>query len=142
MLLVILEKNIKLKKPVMFVANSCAEGLGNLKGTRQILNDFGEHIEKMDTFDGRINVIGNVSVGSHRYKVTIKTKGGHSYSLFGNRNANAVLANIISDIYRLELPEKDHTKTSYKVGTISGGTSVNMISKEAEMLCGSYETNA
>ena len=60
------------------------------------------------------------------------TEGGHSYSAFGNRNAIAYLASLIDTLYTIKVPPKG--KTTYNVGTISGGTSVNTIAQHAEML--------
>lgn len=130
----IVEKGITLKHRLMFVANSCEEGLGNLKGCRQIFKDYGDKIERMYTFDGMYNAVVNKSVGSHRYRVTVKTEGGHSFNHFGNRNAIAVLTEIIGKIYTIEVPKVKGSKTTYNVGTIEGGTSVNTIAQEASAL--------
>ena len=120
-------------KRLIFVANSCEEGLGNLKGARQIFRDYPD-IKRMYTFDGMYDAVVSKSVGSHRYKVTVKTEGGHSFNHFGNRNAIAVLADIIGKIYCIEVPKKEDTKTTYNVGTIEGGTSVNTIAQNASCL--------
>ncbi len=122
------------KRKLMFVANSCEEGLGNLKGSRQIFSDFAGKIKSMYTFDGFYDHVVHNSVGSHRYEVTALTEGGHSFSKFGNKNAIAVLADIISDIYKIEVPKREGSKTTYNVGTITGGTSVNTIAQNATML--------
>ncbi len=129
------QNNIVPKKTLMFVANSCEEGLGNLKGTRKIFEDYGDRIECMYSFDSSFKKIVNKSVGSHRYNVTAITEGGHSFGMFGNRNAISVLAKIINDIYSIEVPRIGDSKTTYNVGTISGGTSVNTIAQSASMLC-------
>ena len=63
------------------------------------------------------------------------TEGGHSYGKFGNDNAIARLAEIITEIYRIEVPKMEGTKTTYNVGTITGGTSVNTIAQSVRMLC-------
>ena len=123
------------ERTLIFSANSCEEGLGNLKGIRELYKNLGERISVMYTFDGHLAKVVNKSVGSHRYKVTAITEGGHSFNAFGNKNAIQVLAKIVSDIYAIEVPKKPDTKTTYNVGTISGGTSVNTICQEAEMLC-------
>ncbi len=130
----ILDNNIKPKHTLMFVANSCEEGLGNLKGARQIFTDYGDKIKFMYTFDGYYDRVVNRSVGSHRYEITAITEGGHSYNAFGNNNAINVLANIITSIYKIEVPKIGESKTTYNVGTISGGTSVNTIAQNAVML--------
>lgn len=130
----IVENGIKLNRTLMFVANACEEGLGNLKGCRQIFKDYGSRIKHMYTLDGGYSHIVNDSVGSHRYEVTAITEGGHSFGAFGNRNAIAVLSDIISEIYKIEVPHRGNSKTTYNVGTISGGTSVNTIAQNATML--------
>jgi acetylornithine deacetylase/succinyl-diaminopimelate desuccinylase-like protein len=122
------------QKSLIFSANSCEEGLGNLKGTRELYKNFGDKVDVMYTFDGHISRVVNKSVGSHRYKVTAITEGGHSFNAFGNRNAITILSKIVSDIYNIEVPKKEDTKTTYNVGVISGGTSVNTIAQQAEML--------
>ena len=119
---------------LIFVLNACEEGLGNLQGTKAIMERFGKDVICFFTFDGTYDEISNLSVGSHRYKVTVKTEGGHSYSKFGNKNAIDILARGIKRIYDLKVPESGG-KTTYNVGTISGGTSVNTIAQSAEMLC-------
>ena len=116
----------------LFVCNSCEEGLGNLKGSRQIVEDYGEHIRTFYSLDGYLGGACSHAVGSHRYRVTAKTIGGHSYGSFGNPNAIAVLAQLITEIYRISVPDKG--KTTYNVGEIYGGTSVNTIAQEAGML--------
>ncbi len=122
-------------KGIMFVCNSCEEGLGNLKGTRQIFADFEGRISRFISFDSSVmNRIVDCAVGSERFKITAKTQGGHSFGKFGNKNAITALAQIVCDIYALETPKKEGKKTTYNVGEICGGTSVNTIAQEASML--------
>jgi acetylornithine deacetylase/succinyl-diaminopimelate desuccinylase-like protein len=120
---------------VLFVANSCEEGLGNLKGTRQIFKDYEGRIKQFVSFDSKYTSIADRCVGSHRYSVEVLTQGGHSWGAFGNKNAIAELSNIIGEIYAIELPKKEGKKVSFNVGEISGGTSVNTIAQSAKMLC-------
>ena len=117
---------------LLLIANSCEEGLGNLKGTRKIMDQFGDRVKEFITFDGPGTNIVNKAVGSKRYKVEIDTEGGHSYSRFGNRNAIAYLASLIDTLYTFKVPQRG--RTTYNVGIISGGTSVNTIAQHAEML--------
>ena len=119
---------------LLFVFNSCEEGLGNLKGTKAVMERYGKETALFYTFDGTYDEISNQSVGSHRYQVTVKTEGGHSYSRFGNKNAIDILSRGIRRIYDLKVPETGG-KTTYNVGTVHGGTSVNTIAESAEMLC-------
>ena len=120
---------------VLFVANSCEEGLGNLKGSRQIAKDHGSRMKEFVTIDASKFVsMCNEAVGSHRYRITVKTEGGHSFGAFGNRNAIRCLASMIDALYSVKVPQEGNSKTTYNVGTISGGTSVNTIAQEAQML--------
>lgn len=117
---------------VLLVINSGEEGLGNLKGTRHLMEVYGSRVREFVTFDLYASQIVDRAVGSHRYAIEIHTEGGHSYNAFGNRNAIAVMAELISRLYAVELPPEG--KTTYNVGTIRGGTSVNTIAQRAEML--------
>lgn len=130
-----LENGIVPPKGFLFVCNACEEGLGNLVGTRQIMKDFEGRIKQFVTLDEDIGYCVNAAVGSHRYKVEALTEGGHSFSAFGKKNAIAALSEIVTEIYKLEVPKKEGTTTTYNVGVISGGTSVNTIAQSAEMLC-------
>ncbi len=129
----IAEQDLKPKDVgLLLVVNSGEEGLGNLKGSRKIMEQFGSRVKEFVTFDGYAQTIANTTVGSKRYRVEVATEGGHSYSAFGNRNAIAYLASLINDLYAIKVPTRG--KTTYNVGTISGGTSVNTIAQNAEML--------
>ncbi len=130
-----IQNHIPSKNGILFVANSCEEGLGNLKGSRAIVDAYGSRMDALVTFDGfSLDKVVNRAVGSHRYRVTVRTEGGHSFGAFGNRNAIAVLSSMISTLYSVKVPQVDGSKTTYNVGTIQGGTSVNTIAQEAEML--------
>lgn len=117
---------------LLIVINSGEEGLGNLKGSRKIMEDFGSRIREFVTIDGHESMGVCKAVGSRRYRIEIDTEGGHSYGNFGNRNSIAYLASLINTLYTMKVPEKG--KTTYNVGTVSGGTSVNTIAQHAEML--------
>lgn len=117
---------------ILFVANSCEEGLGNLKGSKQIYEDYKERIKECISFDGNLDAVVNRAVGSQRYRVSVKTEGGHSYGAFGNDNAIYELVRIIRSLYAIQVPTK--AKTTYNVGKIEGGTSINTIAQSASML--------
>ncbi len=131
----LLQNSLLKDKKVMFVFNSCEEGLGNLKGVRYLFDTYKGRIKHFVSYDAKICECCDGAVGSHRYKVTAATEGGHSFSDFGAANAIAALAKIINGIYALEVPTKEGEITTYNVGTVSGGTSVNTIAQNAEMLC-------
>ena len=118
---------------ILFVINSGEEGLGNLKGCRAVMERFGGRITEFvsfDSMDRRFAV--NHAVGSLRYRVTIDTEGGHSFNAFGKKNAIVCLSRLICALDSVVLPTGG--KTTYNVGLVSGGTSVNTIAPHAEML--------
>lgn len=117
---------------VLLVVNSCEEGLGNLKGCRRIMADYGHRIKEFVTFDDKNGQGVDRAVGSLRYRVAVETDGGHSFSNFGTPNAIAQLAELIGELYQVQVP--DYGRTTYNVGTVEGGTSVNTIAQQAEML--------
>ena len=123
---------------MLIVANAGEEGLGNLKGCKKIFEKYGDRVTEFITYDGPYGPqatsgkISTIAVGSKRYKIEIDTEGGHSYSKFGNRNAIAYLASLIDTLYNIKVPTRG--KTTFNVGLISGGTSVNTIAQHAEML--------
>lgn len=129
------ENDLKPAGGYLFVANSGEEGLGNLKGTRKIFADYEGRIAQFISFDSSLDRIANECAGSHRYEVEVQTEGGHSFQKFGNANAIAKMAEMINQIYSIELPQKGNRRTTYNVGIISGGTSVNTIAQNAKMLC-------
>ena len=130
----IIKNNLTAKRGVLIVANSCEEGLGNLKGCRFIMEKYGDKVKEFYTFDGNYKFVATRCVGSHRYEIECKTEGGHSFSAFGNNNAIYELSLLINDLYSIEVPKVEGTKTTYNVGIISGGTSVNTIAQSAKML--------
>lgn len=117
---------------MLLVCNSGEEGLGNLKGVKAICRGYGERIRNFCTFDSELDKIVNRAVGSKRYRIRIATEGGHSFGDFGKDNAIEKMAGIIEKLYRVQVPEGG--KTTYNVGLISGGTGVNVIAQNAEIL--------
>lgn len=129
------EENIQAPNGFLFVLNSGEEGLGNLKGTRQIFEEYAHRITAFISFDALLGCIYDNCAGSHRYEVTVTTAGGHSFQKFGNANAIIELSKIIGAIDRVQIPLKAGERTTYNIGTIHGGTSVNTIAQNASMLC-------
>lgn len=128
----ILKHGLKPKQGVLIVLNAGEEGLGNLRGCRKLMETYAGRIREVYSFDGSYHGLVNKAVGSLRYRIEVKTEGGHSYGSFGNRNAIRVLSSMIDMLYAVKVPEGG--KTTYNVGTIQGGTSVNTIAQQAEML--------
>ena len=116
---------------IWFVATVGEEGLGNLRGVRALFRDNRD-------LDGFISIDGNqpgrityLAVGSHRYRVTYKGPGGHSFSAFGTPSAIHAMGRAIAKVADLKTP--GDPKTTFTVGTVAGGTSVNTIASEARM---------
>lgn len=126
----------KLKAPcgILFAANTGEEGQGNLKGIRQIMEDYKGRIKKVYTFDLYYHKVYNRCVGSHRYEIEVKTRGGHSFNDFGNDNAIHILSELVCNLYKCKVPVQGDSKTTYNVGNIEGGTSVNTIAESAKLL--------
>lgn len=118
----------------IFAFNSCEEGEGNLKGCRAIMTKYGKYVREMITFDGYLDVINDKAVGSQRYRVKARCKGGHSFRDFGNENAIAVISRLITRLDGVELPKCGIT--TYNFGKIIGGSTVNSIAEECVL---SYE---
>lgn len=119
---------------VVFVANACEEGLGNLDGVRAVMDEYGSRVKEFISVDGGLKSLTTRAVGSFRYRVTVTTAGGHSWSRFGNENAIANAAALIADLYTVQVPVCGASRTTYNVGTVTGGTSVNTIAQRAEFL--------
>lgn len=126
----------QLKPPcgILFVANSCEEGLGNLKGIKQLMVDYEGRIKEVYSLDSKYTEIYRKCVGSHRYEILFKTEGGHSYSDFGNRNAIHAMADLVCHLYGHEVPVCGDSHTTYNVGIVEGGTSVNTIAQNCRIL--------
>jgi tripeptide aminopeptidase len=113
--------------------NTGEEGLGDLKGMKAFVADVKDRVKALVALEGmKINRIIHTAVGSRRYKVTITARGGHSWGHFPAPSAIHILGRAIAEISRLEVPTDP--KTTYNVGVIHGGTTVNTIASEADML--------
>ncbi|MEO7084875.1 MAG: M20/M25/M40 family metallo-hydrolase [Gemmatimonadaceae bacterium] len=117
---------------VYFVGDVGEEGPGNLRGMRQLFNK--ELKGKVDYFisvDDAGLGIASRAVGSYRYRISYKGPGGHSYGAFGIPNPIHALGRAISGISDIQVPTIP--KTTFNVGIVEGGTSVNSISATATM---------
>jgi len=113
--------------------NTGEEGLGDLKGMKAFVGDVKDKVKALVALEGmKLNRIIHIAVGSRRYKVTFTARGGHSWGHFPAPSAIHIMGRAIADISRLEVPTDP--KTTYNVGVVRGGTTVNTIASEAEML--------
>ncbi len=119
---------------VLFAANSGEEGFGANKGIKAIMKRYAGRIKEVYSFDGDYPDACDASLGVERYRVEVLTEGGHSHGPVGNLNAIHYLSEIISDLYTLKAPTEPGVKTSYNVGHIKGGLSINAIACQAEMM--------
>ena len=117
---------------ITFVANVGEEGLGDLRGVKNLFNEsLKGQIDKFVSIDGTGLGMVNIGVGSMRYRVTFKGPGGHSYGAFGMANPIHAMGRAIAKISDFEVPTTP--KTTFNVGRVGGGTSVNAIPFEAWM---------
>ncbi len=126
--------NIKTRDDILFVGTVGEEGPGDLRGVRYLFTK-GEYKSKVKAFfsieAGDVATITNGGVGSRRYRVTFKGPGGHSYGAFGLVNPMYALSQAATEFSRLQVPTSP--KTTYGIGVIGGGTSVNSIPLEVWM---------
>ena len=117
---------------ITFVADVGEEGLGDLRGMKGLFFDsLKGQIDKFISVDGTGLGITHIGVGSNRYKVTFKGPGGHSYGAFGMANPIQAMGRAIAKIDAFEVPSQP--KTTFNVGRVGGGTSVNAIPFDAWM---------
>jgi acetylornithine deacetylase/succinyl-diaminopimelate desuccinylase-like protein len=119
---------------VLFVGNVGEEGEGDLRGVKFLLRSgkYKDRIKQFIAIDGGDQGgITRGGVGSLRYRVAFKGPGGHSYGAFGLVNPAFAMGNAIAKFSRLQVPA--NPKTTFNVGVVSGGTSVNSIPAEVRM---------
>jgi acetylornithine deacetylase/succinyl-diaminopimelate desuccinylase-like protein len=118
--------------PVTFVADVGEEGLGDLRGMKQLFGaTMKGQIDRFLSIDGSGLFLVNVAVGSRRYRVTFKGPGGHSFGAFGTANPVQAMGRAIAKISQLRVPAQP--KTTFNVGRVGGGTSINAIPSECWM---------
>jgi len=127
-------KAAKVQTPgsITFVANVGEEGLGDLRGVKELFNvTLKDQIDRFVSIDGTGVHVTNTAVGSHRYRITFKGPGGHSFGAFGMANPMGAMGRAIAKIQEIQVPKSP--KTTFNVGRIGGGTSVNSIPFEGWM---------
>ncbi len=146
------QTNVQTPGSITFVATVGEEGLGDLRGVRKLFGAGGSdegrsfasgqaaagsrdgrasEIDRFVSIDGTGFGIVNVAVGSSRYRVTFKGPGGHSFAAFGLANPIGAMGRAIAKIS--DFPASTNPKTTFSVGRVGGGTSVNSIPAEAWM---------
>jgi tripeptide aminopeptidase len=126
-----LEKG-KVRTPgtITFVADVGEEGLSDLRGMKELFGrTLAGQVDAFVSIDGTDHGITNVAVGSHRYRVTFRGPGGHSFGAFGLVNPIHALGRAVATIADFRVP--DTPRVTFNVGRIGGGTSVNSIAFES-----------
>ena len=126
------KKTLPLAGDLWLVANVGEEGLGNLKGMKNVVDRFGSDVLAYIVLEGiSLGQIYHRGLGVRRYSISVQTKGGHSWLDYGSPSAIHEIADIIVKIKGLNIPAEP--RTSINIGVISGGSSVNTIAAEASL---------
>jgi tripeptide aminopeptidase len=112
-----------------FAATVGEEGLGDLRGMRELMRTHPSSFDAVIALDGHFGTIVDKAVGSKRFEVTFTAKGGHSWGDYPSPSAIHALGDAIHALNHMVVPKEP--RSSYNVGEISGGTSVNAIAQEA-----------
>lgn len=129
---VITESSIETIRPVILVATTGEEGIGDLRGVKHLFREHGDldpahAFIAIDGTDSRRVV--TAAVGSNRFRVTLRGPGGHAWADRGAANCAHALGEVLASLASLRLPPRPHW--SLNVGRIGGGTSINAIPEEA-----------
>lgn len=130
------DADIRTEADILFIGNVGEEGLGDLRGVKHLFRDGGPRIDHFISVDGTSPTgITHMGLGSHRYRVTFKGPGGHSWGAFGLANPAHAMGQAIGYFQDGAAPYTATApfRTSYNVGRMGGGTSVNSVPFEAWM---------
>ena len=125
--------NIETDADVLFIGNVGEEGLGDLRGVKHLFRDGADRIDSLIAVDGgNSERIVYGGVGSHRYRVTFRGPGGHSWGAFGTANPHHAMGRAIA-LFDQNAPSitREGEKSSYNIGRMGGGTSINSVPFES-----------
>lgn len=126
------QATIQTGSDLVLCANTGEEGLGNLRGMRHAVATYRDDLTAVIVLEGHhLGRVYNQAVGSRRLRVTVMAPGGHSWGAFGTASAIHVLGEMITAIAKLPVPTEP--KTTFNVGTIDGGVSINTIAPLATL---------
>src|SRR6476469_3504028 len=118
---------------IWFVANVGEEGLGDLRGMRAAVDQLGDHIDAAIALEGcDADRIIHAGLGVRRYQISAAAAGGHSWSDFGSPSAIHALVRLAAQFTQLQVPKEP--RSSFNIGVIEGGSSVNTIAERASLL--------
>ena len=120
------DARIKPHHTILFVADVGEEGEGNLRGMRKLVETYRDRLRAVIAIDGAgADFVTTSALASRRFEVSVTGPGGHSWSDFGMPNPINAASRAIARFVTLRVP--DDPRTTYNVGEIEGGTSVNSI---------------
>jgi tripeptide aminopeptidase len=126
------EAKIKTNNTILFVADVGEEGEGNLRGIRALVDAYKKRLKYVIALDGSATeYVTTAALASRRVEISITGPGGHSWSDFGTPNPIHALGRGIGRFVAARVPESP--RTSFNIGEIEGGTSVNSIPARAQM---------
>jgi tripeptide aminopeptidase len=118
---------------IWFVANVGEEGLGDLRGIRAAVDLLRSQVGSVIVLEGcDFGTLHHQSIGVRRYRIEVSAPGGHSWGNFGNQSAIHALVRLAARISELSVPRSP--RTTFNIGVIGGGTSVNTIAQQASLL--------
>ncbi len=126
------DAQIRTHSTILFVADVGEEGEGNLRGMRRLVETYRKRLRYVIAIDGAAtDYVSTSALPSQRVEITITGPGGHSWSDFGAPNAVHAAARGIARFVNTPVPS--NPRTSFNVGEIEGGTSVNSIPDKASL---------
>ena len=126
------QAQVRTRGTIIFVGTVGEEGAGNLRGVRHLFShELKDRVDYFISVDGTGLGLTKDAVGSHRYTVTFRGPGGHSYGDFGVPNPVHALGRAIAKVSEFQVPADP--RVTFSVGVIQGGTSVNSIAMNASM---------
>ena len=127
----LMERRLPHAADIYLVANVGEEGLGDLRGMRAVVERFGSRAVYLVVEGGLYGQLTHQAVGVRRYRVDVSAPGGHSWGGFGTPSAIHILGRLIAAFDAIPVPAVP--KTTYNVGIIEGGLSVNSIAGSARL---------
>lgn len=130
---VIAKHNLPHTGDIWFVANVGEEGLGDLRGMRAVVDRFNDQLDAVIVIEGcDFGTIYHQAIGVRRYRIAVETPGGHSWGDFGTPSAIHELVQLAAHLTTIPVPNEP--RTTFNIGMIEGGTSVNTIAQHANLL--------
>ncbi len=126
------DAKIETRSTILFVADVGEEGEGNLRGMRKLVETYRKQMRYVIALDGSsTDYVTTAALASRRIEITVAGPGGHSWSDFGAPNPIHALARGVARFVKIPVPE--NPRTTFNVGEIEGGTSVNSIPAKASI---------